>query len=124
LGSWEAPSSFAANQFAAHNSKTAATTTAVKQQPANLAQGRKQQHTMTEQRSNSKGAITFERLLGSQEAAELLRIHPKTLQKLAREGTVPAHRIGDLWRVRASELNTWLAANAGRDVHSHPPLVP
>lgn len=62
----------------------------------------------------------FEPLLDTQRAAELLGIHPKTLQKLARAGTVPCHRIGDLWRFRASELDTWL-----RDgLNSKPPLVP
>jgi excisionase family DNA binding protein len=50
----------------------------------------------------------------------LLGIHPKTLQKLARAGTVPCHRIGDLWRFRASELDTWLRTG----IHSKPPLVP
>jgi excisionase family DNA binding protein len=47
-------------------------------------------------------AVTFERVLNTEEAAALLQIHPKTLQKMAREGTVPAFRIGDLWRFRAS----------------------
>ena len=50
----------------------------------------------------------FEPLLDTQHAAALLGIHPKTLQKLARAGTVPSHRIGDLWRFRASELDRWL----------------
>jgi excisionase family DNA binding protein len=62
----------------------------------------------------------FERLLDSQQAAALLGIHPKTLQKLARAGTVPCHRIGDLWRFRASELDTWLHTG----LNSKPPLVP
>jgi len=47
-------------------------------------------------------AVTFERVLNTEEAAALLQIHPKTLQRMAREGTVPAFRIGDLWRFRAS----------------------
>ena len=50
----------------------------------------------------------FEPLLDSEQAAALLQIHPKTLQKMARQGRVPAHRIGDLWRYRASELDEWL----------------
>lgn len=62
----------------------------------------------------------FEPLLDTQRAAALLGIHPKTLQKLARAGTVPCHRIGDLWRFRASELDTWLRD----DLNSKPPLVP
>jgi len=50
----------------------------------------------------------FERILDSKEAAALLRIHVKTLQKLAREGEIPGIRIGKLWRFRVSALNGWL----------------
>jgi excisionase family DNA binding protein len=50
----------------------------------------------------------FERLLDDEQAAALLGIHPKTLQRLARTGHVPAHRIGRFWRYRASELDAWL----------------
>ena len=50
----------------------------------------------------------FEPLLDSEEAAALLKIHPKTLQKLARRGEVVAIQIGKLWRFRASALNEWL----------------
>ena len=50
----------------------------------------------------------FEPLLDSDEAAALLKIHPKTLQKLARSGEIDAIQIGKLWRFRASALNRWL----------------
>jgi len=50
----------------------------------------------------------FEPLLDSEDAAKLLRIHPKTLQKLARNGEIQAVRIGKLWRFRASHLNDWV----------------
>ncbi len=50
----------------------------------------------------------FEPLLDSEEAAALLKIHPKTLQKLAREGKIEAIQIGRLWRFRTSALNRWL----------------
>jgi excisionase family DNA binding protein len=62
---------------------------------------------------------TFEPLMNSEQAASLLGVHPKTLQKLAREGKVPAKRIGDLWRFRAKELDLWLRT----EVSSTPPLV-
>jgi len=52
----------------------------------------------------------FERLLDSDEAASLLGIHKKTLQRMARNGEVPGFQIGDLWRFRASALNEWLAS--------------
>ncbi len=61
----------------------------------------------------------FESLLNSTQAADLLSIHPKTLQKMARAGQVPARRIGDLWRFRASDLDTWLRTG----VCSTPPLM-
>ncbi len=50
----------------------------------------------------------FEALLGVPEAAELLRVHPKTLQAMARAGVVPCTRMGKYWRFRASSLDTWM----------------
>ena len=41
-------------------------------------------------RESEPPAMTFERVLNTEEAARLLQIHPKTLQKMAREGSVPA----------------------------------
>jgi len=52
--------------------------------------------------------ISFERLLDSDEAAALLKIHPKTLQKMARSGQITGVQVGRLWRFRASVLNDWL----------------
>ena len=54
----------------------------------------------------------FEPLLDVSEAAGLLRIHPKTLQKLARFALVPAYRVGRFWRYRASDLEMWLRSGA------------
>jgi excisionase family DNA binding protein len=50
----------------------------------------------------------FERFLNSREAAALLQVHPKTLQRLARKGEMRAMRIGKLWRFRASDLHAWV----------------
>jgi excisionase family DNA binding protein len=60
----------------------------------------------------------FEPLLDSEEAAQLVGIHPKTLQKLARADVVPAHRIGKLWKFRASELDEWLRSGVCSNRHS------
>jgi len=54
------------------------------------------------------GQPSFEPILDSEEEATLLKIHPKTLQKLARNGKIPGFRIGKLWGFRASTLNRWL----------------
>jgi len=53
--------------------------------------------------------ISFERLLDTDEAAALLNIHPKTLQRMARHGNIAGVQIGRLWRFRASELDRWLS---------------
>ena len=63
----------------------------------------------------------FEPLLNDEQAATLLGgIHPKTLQKLARAGKIPAYRVGRFWRYRASELDKWLQPkldSAGQPAH-------
>jgi excisionase family DNA binding protein len=56
----------------------------------------------------TQAATEFEPLLDSEEAAAMLKIHPKTLQRLARSGEISAVQIGKLWRFRASSLNAWL----------------
>jgi excisionase family DNA binding protein len=53
-------------------------------------------------------SLQFEPLLSDAQAGNLLGLHPKTVQRLARDGDVPALRIGRYWRFRASELNEWL----------------
>jgi excisionase family DNA binding protein len=51
----------------------------------------------------------FEPLLGSEDAARLLgNIHVKTLQRYARQGSVPGYRIGGHWYFRTTELDSWL----------------
>jgi excisionase family DNA binding protein len=60
----------------------------------------------------------FERVLNTDEAAALLQIHPKTLQRMARRGIIPAFRIGDLWRFRASTLDQWLRSGLSSKSHS------
>ena len=52
----------------------------------------------------------FEPLLTAEEAAAHLRIHTKTLQKLARLEQVPCMRRGKYWFFRLSSLDVWLRA--------------
>jgi len=53
----------------------------------------------------------FEPLLEAEEAASMLRMHIKTLQRMARNGIVPCYRIGKGWYFRASELDSWLRSS-------------
>lgn len=59
---------------------------------------------------SSAERVAFEPILTSEQAAVFLQIHPKTLQRMARQGRIPAYRVGGLWRFRASELEAWLAS--------------
>jgi excisionase family DNA binding protein len=43
-------------------------------------------------------------LMNTDEAAAMLGVHPKTLQRLARSGRITAYRVGKLWRFQACDL--------------------
>jgi excisionase family DNA binding protein len=52
---------------------------------------------------------SFEPLLNDSQAAQLLgNMHPRTLQRLARTGIIPAIKIGRSWFFRASALDAWV----------------
>ena|SRR5690348_4401360 len=66
-------------------------------------------HEHGRQQRKMSGTSTFERLIDSEQAAELLgNIHVKTLQRYARLGRLPGYQIGGHWYFRESELNAWL----------------
>jgi excisionase family DNA binding protein len=76
--------------------------------PANTSTISTQRPAENGHQQTSESGNGFEPLLDSVQAAELLRIHPKTLQRMARNGEIVATQIGKLWRFRASELDSWL----------------
>src|ERR1035437_872170 len=45
----------------------------------------------------------IETLLTSKEASQVLKIHPKVLERMAKRGEVPALKVGKFWRYRASD---------------------
>jgi excisionase family DNA binding protein len=52
----------------------------------------------------------FEPLMNSTEAAKLLRVHPATLQRMARAGQLPRVKVGKLWRFSTTQLDAWVAS--------------
>jgi excisionase family DNA binding protein len=54
------------------------------------------------------GAQDFEPLLDSQQAAELMRVHPETVKRRARSGEIPGMKFGKLWRFRISALESFV----------------
>jgi excisionase family DNA binding protein len=54
----------------------------------------------------------FEPLLDEIQVGEMLGLHPKTVQRLARAGRLPAIRLGRYWRFRASSLDQWISVQS------------
>jgi len=52
--------------------------------------------------------IDREPLLDSNQAAAILKVHPRTLQRLVHRGEITAVHVGKLWRFRASALTAWI----------------
>ena len=50
----------------------------------------------------------IEILLTSKEASQVLKIHPKVLERMAKRGEVPALKVGKFWRYRATALDAWI----------------
>lgn len=49
-----------------------------------------------------------EPLLDSRQAAAILKVHPRTVQRLVHRGEIHAVHVGKLWRFRASALEAWM----------------
>ena len=49
-----------------------------------------------------------EPLLDSCQAAAMLKIHPRTLQRMVHRGKIHAIQVGRLWRFKASALDAWM----------------
>lgn len=58
------------------------------------------------------------RLLTLPEAAELLHVSTRTLQRMIRRNELPAFKVGGQWRVRESQLTKWIQ---GRETASDLP---
>jgi excisionase family DNA binding protein len=55
------------------------------------------------------------RLLTLSEAAELLHVSTRTLQRMIRRNDLPAFKVGGQWRVRESQLAHWIRFREGGD---------
>ena len=52
--------------------------------------------------------LVKEPLLDSHQAAAILKVHPRTLQRLVHRGKIHAIQVGKLWRFRASVIEAWI----------------
>lgn len=50
----------------------------------------------------------FKPLLNLEEAASVLGMHWKALERMARDRKAPAFKVGERWKFRLTSLNAWL----------------
>jgi excisionase family DNA binding protein len=55
-----------------------------------------------------KATDIFEPLLDSQQAADLMHVHPETVKRRAHNGEIPGMKFGKVWRFRASGLEAYI----------------
>lgn len=52
----------------------------------------------------------FEEPLDSEQAARMLGVKPRTVINLAKQGKIPAFRVGDLWKFLRSDIQAYIDA--------------
>lgn len=57
-------------------------------------------------------------ILTAKEVAEYLNIHPLTVHRYAREGKIPAFKIGTDWRFHRKYLQKWIKQKLAYSVQS------
>jgi excisionase family DNA binding protein len=56
-------------------------------------------------------------ILTAKEVAEYLNIHPLTVHKHAREGKIPAFKIGTDWRFHRKHIERWIKEKSNFNLH-------
>jgi len=77
-------------------------------EPGKGATGRGESGTITSARLGDGKRPTVERPLTCEEAAAFVRVHPRTVKRMARAGKVPGHFRFGRWYFYASELDCWM----------------
>ena len=54
-----------------------------------------------------------EEILTISELSEHLRVHPTTIYRLLREGTIPGFRVGSAWRFSRAAIEKWERGQLG-----------
>lgn len=60
----------------------------------------------------------IERPITCEEASKVLRVHPRTIKRMARRGEVPGHFRFGRWFFYASELDSWMRTELHSACHS------
>jgi len=55
-------------------------------------------------------------LLTPNELSRILKLHPFTVTRLAREGKLPAFKVGGVWRFQKDQFEKWVERQSNRPV--------
>jgi len=66
----------------------------------------------------SSGEWDMEDLVTVQEVADYLKMSPQTIYRFAQQGRIPALKVGNRWRFRLADIETWLQQQGDRVVPS------
>jgi len=72
----------------------------------------------THESRSRDGGCPVERPLTCEEAAQFVRVHPKTVKRMARGGELPGHFRFGRWYFYASELDCWMRTELHSSRHS------
>ena len=54
------------------------------------------------------------------EVAEYLDLHPLTVRRLARDGEIPAFKVGRQWRIKRELLDRWITDQSAQNTDAPP----
>ncbi len=80
--------------------------------------GRETATTASQQLLGDSRRLSVERPLTCEEAAAFVRVHPKTVKRMARSGELPGHFRFGRWFFYASELDCWMRTELHSSRHS------
>lgn len=59
--------------------------------------------------------INIERWLNTKEIAEHLGVTVETVRKWIKAEKIPCHRVGKLWKFKASEVDAWVTSGQAKE---------
>ena len=86
-------------------------------EPAKGATGGEESRTVTSVQLVDGKRPSVERPLTCEEAAAFVRVHPRTVKRMARAGKVPGHFRFGRWYFYASELDCWMRMELNSACH-------
>ena len=60
--------------------------------------------------------ILMDNWIGIEEAANYLGVTKETIRNWIKKTDIPAHKIGKLWKFKASELDAWIKSGKSADI--------